>query len=655
MKRRSDSFFGLHFDFHATPDAKNGPVVGATLSEEDIREICTLLKPDFLQIDCKGHPGWTSYPTACGNAMPQFNDAAPVNGDPLKLWRWVTKEEDVALYMHYSGVIDQKYCAEHPDQAVLLADGKRSGCNGSMGVTRTNGRYADDLMIPQLKELALKYGVNGVWVDGECWGTRVDFDPETLAQFERETGIALNGILPDTPDKPHYEEYREFCRELFRRHVRKYVDALHEATPDFQVASNWAYTDHMPEAVSADVDFLSGDFNPGNSFNSARYAARAIAQQQKTWDLMAWNFRNTENGHIAKHPTQIMQEAASVISLGGGFQNYITQYPDGAPRMDQIRRMKPLADFMRQRQDYCFRGHARHQAAILLSTYDRLHESESLYSRNGWEKIMGLTALLCDAGHSTEVVSEHTLKGHYAEYPVIIVPELYFGLAEETVKELISYAENGGSLVLVGVHTCKLFSGAGLPFSVRALGGKMYSFTLDKIDYGSVVAPCVIGCKGASVAFVSDTPRDRNRKLAAVLPFGKGKIGVIGADIGSSYAACSQYLEKRLMTKMLAKLYTPSVSIQKCEGTLEITDLLKDGKQFIQLVNANGRHTDSGCATEDSIPACRDIVLSIACDKEPKALIQRPCGRELKFRMKNGRAIVRLDRVDIHEIIEVVR
>ena len=85
MKKRADSFFGLHFDFHASPAKCTAPI-GGTLKEEDIREICRLLKPDFLQIDCKGHAGWASYPTECGNAMPD------IAGDPLALWRRVTKE-----------------------------------------------------------------------------------------------------------------------------------------------------------------------------------------------------------------------------------------------------------------------------------------------------------------------------------------------------------------------------------------------------------------------------------------------------------------------------------------------------------------------------------------------------------------------------------
>ena len=60
MKKRRDSFLGFHFDYHAKPEYG---VQGATLKEENIREICRTLKPDFIQIDCKGHPGWASYPS----------------------------------------------------------------------------------------------------------------------------------------------------------------------------------------------------------------------------------------------------------------------------------------------------------------------------------------------------------------------------------------------------------------------------------------------------------------------------------------------------------------------------------------------------------------------------------------------------------------
>lgn len=97
--RRADSFFGVHFDFHAGMDCNE---IGNNLNEDSILAILNIIKPDFIQIDCKGHPGLSSYPTKVGNKAPGFIC------DPLKIWRSATNKKNVALYMHYSGVYDEQ-------------------------------------------------------------------------------------------------------------------------------------------------------------------------------------------------------------------------------------------------------------------------------------------------------------------------------------------------------------------------------------------------------------------------------------------------------------------------------------------------------------------------------------------------------------------
>lgn len=665
MKSRNDSFFGLHFDYHGKP--LNG-IQGNTLKEEDIRRICREIKPDFIQIDCKGHPGWASYPSKIGNALPEFAQ------DTLALWRKVTEEEDVALYLHYSGVYDIKYCSEHPEDTSMAPDGSLVP-----GATRPNGKYVDDLLIPQLSEIVEKYGVNGFWIDGECWKVSTDFRPETVKAFEAETGIDLGGRLPANKDDPYYEEYREYGRELFRRYVRHYVDTLHAKFPDLQIASNWAFSDHMPEEVSANVDFLSGDLNPENSLQSARYAARALAQQDMPWDLMSWNFRWNVGGVsccVPKHPNQILQEAASVISLGGAYQNYIMQFKNGEPNMYEIENMTALRDFMRARQDFCFRGKPVHEAALLLSTCDRLRESDGLYSRNGYEKTFGLTALLCDIGQPLEIISEHTLKKQVNEYKMIVIPELYYGLDKDVIEILLDYAKNGGNLVLCGKNTCRIFSEAGAPYTVSELPElfeagiiaydngfvddkphvKVYHFTVgeNKLNYGSLFKPASIVLNGKVIAEVADDIRKNGTPLAATVEYGKGSVSAVGFDIGTQYLSAPQYTYRSLFKTLADSLYTPIVKIEGICGSLEIVPLLKDGRLMIQLVNGGGSHADTRSATDDRIAPALDIELSVALKDEPDALVLQPEGRKLDFEWRHGRAYVRIDRIDIHSVIEVV-
>ena len=113
--KRAESFLGVHFDFHAGPDCRE---IGKNTTREMIESVIDQVHPDYIQIDCKGHPGLSSYPTRVGNQAPGFV------GDPLRLWRQVTAERGVALYMHYSGVWDSEAIRLHPDWAAVNADGK---------------------------------------------------------------------------------------------------------------------------------------------------------------------------------------------------------------------------------------------------------------------------------------------------------------------------------------------------------------------------------------------------------------------------------------------------------------------------------------------------------------------------------------------------
>lgn len=95
----ADEFFGLHFDFHARPIDRG---IGQHTTRAMIEAIIDAARPDFTQIDCKGHFGIASYPTHVGYPAPE------IVGDPLRMWREVTAERGVALYMHFSGVADDE-------------------------------------------------------------------------------------------------------------------------------------------------------------------------------------------------------------------------------------------------------------------------------------------------------------------------------------------------------------------------------------------------------------------------------------------------------------------------------------------------------------------------------------------------------------------
>ncbi len=425
--RRSESFFGFHFDFHATANDKE---IGRTLTAGMIDTLLAMTHPDYIQVDCKGHPGYSSYPTSVGNRAGGFTQ------DILKLFREVTARHNVALYVHYSGVWDQRAIEVHPDWGIVRPDGTRDKLKTSL-----YSGYLDSLLIPQLKELADVYRVNGAWIDGDCWAAEPDYSPPALAEFSRTTGIMT---IPKSPSDLHYKEFLEFNRTLFRRHAAKYIDAIHRFDPAFEITSNWAFSSLMPEPVTINVDFLSGDVAGQNCVNNAAFQARCLALQGKPWDLMAWSFGYAQQDgfFVPKSLPHLEQEAAEVMAMGGGFQSYWTQNRDGSLKSWNFPQMSKLAEFCRARQPYCQGSEPQSDIAVWSSVKSWKKSFDGMYA-GGTGPMEGILTLLLDGQHCVDVLMDHQIAPRLDRYRLLVIPE-WSDLDSALKRIAIQYVENGG-------------------------------------------------------------------------------------------------------------------------------------------------------------------------------------------------------------------
>lgn len=577
---RADAFLGVHFDFHA---GKTDAQIGARTTPEMVNAIIDRIGPDYIQCDCKGHPGNSSYPTKVGNPAPG------IVGDPLRIWRDVTAGRGVALFMHYSGVYDSHAVEVHPDWAAVRADGKPD-----TKATSTVGPYAEKLLIPQLRELADVYGVDGVWVDGECWALVLDYSAAMVRGFREK----YQADAPRKKDQPLWNEWKEFNREAFRAYLRKYIDALKASNPSFKVISNWAFSDHMPEPVSAGVASLSGDFSSLDSVNSARFTARCFENQGLPWDLMAWGFN--KNTRLAKTPVALEQEAAVVLALGGGFQAYFKQARDGSLlHMTDLDVMGEVAKFCRKYQPFCHKSQAVPQVALLYSRQAHYRNSDGLFHPSGDAWLTDMRRSLKDllaCGQSVQVVSEHHLAGKMSQWPVIVVSG--WGYLEPKFRdELVSYARAGGSLLLVGKTAVGLFAPK-----------------LGLADAGTF-------------------------KAALVREIGKGKIGALpaGADV--------EPMLKQLFPSPLVEV-SGSRDVDVCVRRLK-------NKLMVNLVNTGGNHANKDNKIVESVPPVGPLQITLRLAKPPKAVILQPDGVTLQVAWKDGLARVTLEKLDLYSIVQV--
>ena len=591
--KREDSFLGVHFDFHAGPDCTE---IGKNTTVEMVQDVIDTVNPDFIQIDCKGHPGYSSYPTEVGNRAPG------IIGDPLKTWRRVTAENGVALYMHYSGVWDGRACELHPEWAIVDRDGKRSD-----KITSVFGPYCDSLMIPQLKELAGKYGVDGVWVDGECWGTAPDYGDRAVKMFREATGIAS---VPRCEADPGWLEWKQFHRDAFKQYVRHYLSGVKSEYPGLQICSNWAFSHHMSEPVSAAVDFLSGDYAPKNSVNSARIAGRYLASQGMPWDLMAWSFTFDNGPKDQKPAIQLQREASVAIALGGGIQVYFMQNRDGSIKSEQLETMREVADFVRKRQPYCHHSSQIPQVALLLSTFDYRHynspEDPSWLYPDYKGKAPGILQCLLDSHYSVDVLGEGTLAPVMGRFPMVVVPECDT-LSSVFIDDLLNYASKGGSLLVIGEKMCRGISrAAGLPFSGKT---------------GTVV-------------------------------FGDGRIGFWPDSISERYDRDRDPAIRGKMKAIVRELFPNPVAEIEGDSFVDVSVGRKDGRMMVHLVNVSGNHRDAELI--DSIRPEGPLEIRVRCPEKPEKILLQPYGRECSFSYRDGCACLTLHTLEIYDILEIV-
>jgi len=616
--KRSDAFFGIHFDFHANEEDNE---IGKNTTRAMIEYIIDQVHPDFLQIDCKGHKGFSSYPTKVGNVPP-----AGIVGDPLKLWRQVTAERGVSLIMHYSGVIDAKAVQDHPDWCVIDPTGEPAGRSTSLF-----GPYADKLLIPQLKELALDYGVDGVWVDGDCWGVNPDYSPAALDAFKKATGISK---APLNAKEPHWFEFMEIQREAFRKYLLHYVTEVKKVAPNFQIASNWAYSERMPEAVSVPVDFLSGDVVPIESA-SARVSARYLAGQGKPWDLMAWGFTGAKEDRVLKTAVQLEHEAAMSLAAGGGFQVYLKQKHDGSVPAEEIASMPELAKFCRARQPFCHRAKAVPQVAMLLSTPAYYRSIPEPFARKTETYLDPMRALL-GGRYSVELLSEHRLTGRMKEYPLIAIPDWDY-VEPAFKKELLAYVQDGGQLLLIGRNPAKQFASEldiqleELPATepAPAADGKPAKRSLydEQPPVKITLGP---KAEAIDIPIKSGTPVVFTTPAASLAHLGKGRIAAVysAKPIGLLLAGVARRLFPEPMVDINGR-GGPEISINRINGKLAVN-----------LVNPKA---------EPLGPA----EYTIRQQPQPAKVTLQPANEALPFKYEDGKILVTVPKVEIYDILLV--
>jgi hypothetical protein len=504
-------------------------------------------------------------------------------------------------------------------------------------------------MIPQLKEIAAK-GLDGVWVDGDCWASPPDYSEYSKKRYTAETGKTE---LPKKGEEG-FKDFLEFNRKELRGYINKYIDEVHKEYPDFQITSNWAYSSLMPEKFDSGMDYLSGDIAGMGSVYSEAWDGRCLAQQGVPWDLMSWGFNTTPKSLV-----MMQQEAAQVISLGGGFQVYYEQNRNTSLKKTYFDRMAKLASWCRARQETCFKSKAIPQIALWYSTYAWKQAQDQLYSYNENDRMSQTLSILLDGRQSVEVLMDHHLKDNINKYPLIVLPE-WTDVGDEMKRLVLDYVKNGGNLLITGAKATTAFQDELGVKPIDSQNDGYVFFYSGNDQYGSThtkwqkieTKPNV---KVIGQFMTTDDPYYFNTEkypMSTIVDYGKGKIAGIYCDLSEPYMNMrSSYICKMVNNLVSELLPEPLVKVEG-EGDIHFVLAKKNDKWIANIINVAGGHYNFRVSVYDSIQPTGSLTLHINTDQPIKKAVLEPESKTLHVKkVSKTKYLVTIPPVPVHNAV----
>jgi hypothetical protein len=659
-------YFGLHYDLHA---GANDTELGTRCSPDELIPMLELMGPDFVQTDCKGHPGYTSW----FSQTPEASVPPGLKQDALAQWREATRKLGLPLHCHYSGIWDQAAGAKHPEWSVVTADGKRGGApfgqNAGAATPETmcpRSAYLDELMIPQMLELIDRYDVNGFWIDGDLWAVQPCYCDKCRAAFTAETGIANP---PAELDDPHWPAWWNFTRRSFYAFVTRYCNAVHEYKPGVLVCSNWLQTFRNPGEPAVPTDWISGDNAWVWGLDGSRCEARFLSTRGKPWDIMLWNFYcshgmdNQDSPWTVKPPQMLMQEAAVLLASGGNVQIY--EHPpvrDGRLIPWRQQRLAEVSAFVKARRETCQHTETIPQIAVLHSEHHLFSNptGKNLLGDIDFIPVQGAVFALLENSFGVDILDEWALFQHLSEFPVVVAPE-QIRMSDKMIMELKKYVEAGGCLMLTGSEMFDRFGEDFLGFRSIAVESEK-SFVVPAADgevpvysktwrLGQTTTGEACGWLGRG-CLLED--QQTTHPAVTINRVGDGLVAYVPADIFRDFQHNRYPLTRTFIGGLINRLMPDPDILVSAPPSVDVTLRQRGNTRFIHFVNrSSGIPNLPNNGAIDNIPSVGPVSVRMRLEQQPHTVGLALESGELEWSWDNGVLAVRISAVAIHCALQV--
>jgi len=666
----AETFRKLHLDYHMNNRIEN---VAGDLDAERVVDMFERAHIQAVCIFSRDSFGNCPYFTKIGRRHPNLRK------DYLRDMSEALKRRGMRVMVYFGPTVDQVESERHPEWRVVKADGEASGAALTGGMCLYSP-YTDNVVIPQLQEIARNYPVDAFFLDGPFHQFMTTcYCGYCREGFHRHRG----GEIPKKPEDRLAFEYRLWRNSCFQEFEKKVIDAVREVRPEILLCSNFAYSTRFAVPPPEYVGYVSMDPPTPSAGSYAlhfSFEGRYLSTGRTPFDYM--NTRFTYWGDWTIRPAVALKFECA-LALANGAKCFVADqpYPNGSHEPAVYGMFREVYEFVREREELC-RG-ARPVPYIAV-----LHSARSHWSKTpldpwptwaggpGLEPVLGAHKALVESGLHFNILNSETLLHTLPSYKALVLPDQVC-LSEAEVEAIRGFVKDGGGLV--ASFETSLRDERNQPLRDLALSDVL------GVSYGGR-SPYPVGYikPGAEVlegSGVSDMPHLTYAPFALVEPttaealcpllhplreslptkemptwpgpgapppgeasghpavtinrHGSGRAVYISGEVFGGYWRQNTPDLKRLISKCLDMVVAEKVIEVEAPPSVEVSLFTQGRNRLVHLVNYHGEKRDVGTPSIEHIPVLRDIRVRLRSHDKPRAVVQMPEDRMLQWELRD--------------------
>jgi hypothetical protein len=354
----------------------------------------------------------------------------------------------------------------------------------------------------------------------------------------------------------------------------------------------------------------------------------------------------------------LCREAAGVIPLGGGFQIYNTQNRDGSVRLWEVRELKDISKFVRDREPFVKGSNPFSDIGILYSDYDMKNKVDSLFYPGGSDGTRGAIRIMLDSAHTCSILMDYMITAKYLkEKNIIILPELKY-MNDEIKKALLEFAEDGGNIIISGHECCKLFDDVltGITLSDECKNEAIFIYDNPRYISQYARVSSVVSESGEIIRKCSNSASGIDEKpIITKTKYGKGNIIAVHYNIFETYCNTPNFYIRNMMSEIVDDLTEDKFIEYRGQKFADIVTAKKDNKLLINLTNTSGIYGEIRLRAYDEVQTLTNIEITVKTEKEPESVVLQPENivPHYKYNSQTQKLTVTIDRLHIHSVIVI--